>query len=236
MGFLSRQGGFVVHCVRTRDSRLAHHDKPKAGPAPNPQTRMDPQAKQTPPENLAAVILAGGQGLRMGGRNKGWVEYRGRPLIEHAIARLRPQAPRLAISSNTDIDRYQALGFPVLTDSHADYRGPLAGIAAAFAAFPDHAILCAPVDAPELPLDLECRLRQALETHPAPAAIAHDGHRLQPLFGLLEPAVATRLQSDLAHGSLAVGRWFHEIGAITVDFSDQPEAFANINTPGDLMG
>lgn len=195
---------------------------------------MDPQAVQTPPEPLAAVILAGGQGRRMGGRNKGWVEYRDRPLIEHAIERLRPQATQLAISSNTNIDRYRALGFPVLTDSYPDYRGPLAGIAAAFAAFPDHMILCAPVDAPELPGDLERRLRQALDAGSAPAAIAHDGERLQPLFALLRPALAARLDRDLAGGSLAVGRWFREAGAVTVDFSDQPRAFANINTPEDL--
>ncbi|MFO7954696.1 MAG: molybdenum cofactor guanylyltransferase MobA [Thioalkalivibrio sp.] len=196
---------------------------------------METQAMQTPPETLAAVILAGGQGRRMGGRNKGWVEYRGRPLIEYAIERLRPQTAQLAISSNTDIDRYRALGFPVLTDPHRDYRGPLAGIAAAFNAFPGHEILCAPVDAPELPRDLERRLRQALEASTAPAAIAHDGERLQPLFALLRPVLADRLDRELARGALAVGRWFREVGALTVDFSDQPRAFANINTPEDLQ-
>lgn len=195
---------------------------------------MDSQEIHTPPETLTAVILAGGQGRRMGGRNKGWVEYHGRPLIEHAIERLHPQAARLAISSNTDIDRYRALGFPCLRDLHPDYRGPLAGIAAAFAAFPDQNLLCAPVDAPHCPRDLGQRLQQALEREHAPAAVAHDGERLQPLFALLRPTLAQALLDDLERGSLAAGRWFRDMGAIPVDFSDQPQAFANINTPDDL--
>ncbi|WP_018140392.1 molybdenum cofactor guanylyltransferase MobA [Thioalkalivibrio sp. ALJ7] len=195
---------------------------------------MSAQPMKTPLASVTAVILAGGQGRRMGGCNKGWVDYRGRPLIAHAIERLQPQAEQLVISTNTDIDRYRALGFPALTDSHPDYRGPMAGIAATFAACPGQTLLCAPVDAPELPLDLGQRLHHALEASPAPAAIAHDGERLQPLFALLRPTLAERMQDDLAQGSLAVGRWFRDIGALTVDFSDQPQAFANINTPDDL--
>ncbi|WP_018938797.1 MULTISPECIES: molybdenum cofactor guanylyltransferase MobA [unclassified Thioalkalivibrio] len=189
---------------------------------------------QTPPETLIAVILAGGQGRRMGGCNKGWVEYHGRPLIEHAIERLQPQAAQLAISSNTDIDRYRALGFPCLCDRHPDYRGPLAGIAATFAAFPGQSLLCAPVDAPHCPRDLGERLQQAVDREHAPAAVAHDGERLQPLFALLRPTLAQALLDDLERGSLAAGRWFRDMGAIPVDFSDQPQAFANINTPDDL--
>jgi molybdopterin-guanine dinucleotide biosynthesis protein A len=196
------------------------------------------QARPTPfPRSaLAAVILAGGRGVRMGGRNKGWIPYHGRPLIEHVVERLQPQAGALAISTNTHIDRYRRLGFPCVSDRHADYRGPLAGVAAALAAFPGRMLLCAPVDAPHLPSDLGARLGGALKQSHAPAAVAHDGERLQPLFALLRPSLAPRLQEDLAHGPLAVGRWLHDAGACSVDFSDQPQAFANINTPEDLGG
>jgi len=182
------------------------------------------------------VILAGGQGRRMGGRNKGWVIWRGRPLIEWVIERLAPQTATTLISTNTDIDRYRALGFPCVTDTHPDYRGPLAGVAAAFAACPARSLLCVPVDAPCIPADLGTRLARALAAADAPAAIAHDGERLQPLFALLRPTLAPRLQQDLSGGPLAAGRWLREAGAITVDFSDQPQAFANLNTPEDLDG
>ncbi|WP_018138155.1 MULTISPECIES: molybdenum cofactor guanylyltransferase MobA [unclassified Thioalkalivibrio] len=182
------------------------------------------------------LVLAGGQGRRMGGRNKGWVEYQGRPLVEQVIERLRPQVDSIVISANTDIDRYQALGFPCLPDTRPDYPGPLAGIAATWAHAPGHTLLCVPVDAPHLPPNLAARLGQALGSCAAPAAIAHDGERLQPLFALLRPELAARLETDLARGPLAVGRWFRDIGATVVDFSDQPGAFVNLNTPEDLVG
>ncbi|WP_018994729.1 molybdenum cofactor guanylyltransferase MobA [Thioalkalivibrio sp. ALJ2] len=182
------------------------------------------------------LVLAGGQGRRMGGRNKGWVEYQGRPLVEQVIERLRPQVDSIVISANTDIDRYQALGFPCLPDTRPDYPGPLAGIAATWAHAPGHTLLCVPVDAPHLAPNLAARLGQALGSCAAPAAIAHDGERLQPLFALLRPDLAARLETDLAHGPLAVGRWFRDIGATVVDFSDQPGAFVNLNTPEDLVG
>lgn len=180
------------------------------------------------------VVLAGGQGQRMGGVNKGWITWQGRPLVERVIERMQPQVASLVISANTDIDRYRALGFPCVMDPYPDYRGPLAGITAAFAACPGQPLLCMPVDAPRAPADLGQRLARALEASAAPAAIAHDGDRLQPLFALLRPVLADRLRTDLDMGSLAAGRWFHEQGAKVVDFSDQPQAFVNLNTPGDL--
>ncbi|WP_051079730.1 MULTISPECIES: molybdenum cofactor guanylyltransferase MobA [unclassified Thioalkalivibrio] len=185
---------------------------------------------------LLGLILAGGRGQRMGGRNKGWVKYRGRPLVEQVIERIQPQVDSIVISANTDIDRYRALGFPCRPDTRPDYPGPLAGIATAWAYYPGHSLLCVPVDAPSLPPDLAERLDQALGPGDAPAAIAHDGERLQPLFALLRPELATRLEADLGGGSLAVGRWFRDIGATVVDFSDQPDNFVNLNTPEDLDG
>ena len=40
---------------------------------------------------ITGIVLAGGQGRRMGGVDKGLVELDGRPLVAHVIARLAPQ-------------------------------------------------------------------------------------------------------------------------------------------------
>ncbi|AGA34427.1 Molybdopterin-guanine dinucleotide biosynthesis protein MobA [Thioalkalivibrio nitratireducens DSM 14787] len=189
-------------------------------------------------ERSVGLILAGGQGRRMGGANKGWLVWHGRPLILHAIERLGPQVHRLAISSNTAVDQYRNLGFPVLRDRHADYRGPLAGIAAALARYPGYGLLCVPVDAPQLPRDLAERLAAALRDGGAEVAMAHDGTRLQPLFVLLRATpggtLATDLARDLDAGPLAAGAWLCSRRHRVVDFSDQPEAFVNLNRPEDL--
>ena len=80
---------------------------------------------------VTAVILAGGLGRRMGGADKGLVDYQGRPLIEWALAALRPQVDQLVISANRNLDTYAVYGHRVVPDTLPDYPGPLAGVLAA---------------------------------------------------------------------------------------------------------
>jgi len=41
--------------------------------------------------DVTGIVLAGGQGRRMGGVDKGLVELAGRPMVAHVIERLAPQ-------------------------------------------------------------------------------------------------------------------------------------------------
>ena len=66
---------------------------------------------------MAAVILAGGQGRRMGGADKGLMDYRGRPLVEWVLAALEPQVAEIVISANRHLERYAAYGRRVLPDT-----------------------------------------------------------------------------------------------------------------------
>ncbi|MDP2253153.1 MAG: NTP transferase domain-containing protein, partial [Thiobacillus sp.] len=72
---------------------------------------------------VAAVILAGGQGRRMGGADKGLIDYRGRPLVEWALAALAPQVGEILISANRNLDLYAAYGHRVLPDTMPDFPG-----------------------------------------------------------------------------------------------------------------
>ena len=81
---------------------------------------------------ITGLILAGGRGSRMGGVDKGLQLLDGRPLVEHALERLRRQAgERLAgclVNANRNLDVYRALGVPVWPDpgtGPAAFPGPL---------------------------------------------------------------------------------------------------------------
>ncbi len=80
---------------------------------------------------ITAVILAGGRGTRMGGVDKGLVDYQGQPMIEHILARITPQVDHVMINANRHIERYQTYGVPVITDENDQFDGPLAGMQAA---------------------------------------------------------------------------------------------------------
>jgi len=178
--------------------------------------------------DIAVAILAGGEGRRVGGGDKGLLPLAGKSLIERVVGVLKPQVGSILICANRHADEYARFG-KVLADAGQGFHGPLAGIANALAHNAADWLLTVPVDAPSPPRDLAGRLHAAVTAERADAAVAHDGVRRQPLFALyrsgLAQAAAQALEDDLP-----VYRWQDGIGTLEVDFSDQAQCFANLNT------
>src|SRR4051794_25057924 len=110
---------------------------------------------------VTGLVLAGGQGRRMGAVDKGLQPLHGRPLVAHVIERLAPQVATIVVSANRHLDRYARFGHRVVTDEVADEvagavardAGPLAGLYAGLVACDTAFLVVAPCDAPFLPLD-----------------------------------------------------------------------------------
>jgi molybdopterin-guanine dinucleotide biosynthesis protein A len=178
-----------------------------------------------------AVVLAGGLARRMGGGDKPLLPLAGRPVLDHVLDRLRPQASGLALNANGDPTRFRGFGLAVLP-------GPLAGILAALdwaaEAGAVH-VLTVPGDTPFLPPDLAGRLGRAVG-HDAPAAIAVSDGRRHPTVGLWPVAAREGLRHAVAGDGLRrVEDWVRRLGAVAVDFAVEPiDPFFNLNTPEDL--
>jgi len=186
------------------------------------------------PDHITGLVLAGGRATRMGGIDKGLVEFDGRALIERAIARLRPQVAEMLISANRSLDRYRAFGFPVLLDADEGlepFPGPLAGMLAGLRAARTPWLAVVPCDAPFLPTDLVSRLADGLAG--SRAAVACVGERIEPLFCLLHVDLADDLAAALAHGERRAEAWLRGVGAAPALFLVS-ESFANLNTLPDL--
>jgi molybdopterin-guanine dinucleotide biosynthesis protein A len=181
-------------------------------------------------DSVTAAILAGGQGRRIGGLDKGMQTLFGRPVVSYVVDALRRHCQTIVICANRHRDEYSKLA-DVLTDDAPGFRGPLAGISTALAHCETRWLLTVPVDTPRPPDDLIARLLTRIGT--APAAVADDGTRRQPLFALYANTLAASARNALEH-NLAVWRWQDEIGATTVDFSDVAAAFNNLNTLDDF--
>ena len=179
-----------------------------------------------------ALILAGGRGTRLSGRDKGWIMWDGLPLIEHTLARLKAQTPaptRILISANRNIDAYQQTGHVVVTDERPNFMGPLAGVEAGLMRCKKNPLLVVPCDTPLLPANLFERLSESLSEHPdSPAAFATASDGPQPLCCLLRPSIAGSLGKylDVGHGSVL--RWLEQSNAQCVEFNDT-HAFSNFN-------
>ena len=183
---------------------------------------------------ITGVILAGGQGRRMGGADKGLQELGGRPMAAHVLERLAPQVGAVLISANRNLERYAELGCPVLPDTLDGYAGPLAGLQAALAQATTPLLVTAPCDSPFLPADLVARLHDGLVAQQAELAVVCAAGRTHRAFCLLRRELLPGLDAFLAAGERRVGLWHASLKVAEVDFSDEAAAFGNINTTDEL--
>jgi molybdenum cofactor guanylyltransferase len=184
-------------------------------------------------QDITAVILAGGQGRRMGGQDKGLIEFDGKPLAALLVDRLRQQGVDIVINANRNHARYQRFGCPVVSDQLADYQGPLAGFASAMSAVDSAFILTLPCDGPLLVDDYVARFIASYEKNGAAVQVAFDGDRLQPVHAMIKVDLLPSLTNFLDNGDRKIDRWYAQHDYARVDFSDCANMFRNINTPAD---
>jgi molybdenum cofactor guanylyltransferase len=180
---------------------------------------------------IAALILAGGTGTRLGGTDKAFVQLAGQGLITHLLGRLQPQVAKIAISANGDATRFDAFPLLVLPDGKLAGFGPLAGLAAGLewaAQQEANSLITVPVDTPFIPLDLADRLT------PAPTVAAYRG-RQHHLVAHWQVAALPSLRQFLRTSAPFKVRDFLTIcGARQIPFESETDPFLNINTPEDL--
>ncbi len=185
----------------------------------------------SPSFDVTAAVLAGGEAARMGGTDKGTILFRGRPLVEHVLERLKGQGCAVVISANRNLDFYRSYGHPVITDGPRRFTGPLAGLAAVMADVTTEWVALAPCDSPFLTADSISRL-----LHRAPsggAAAARAEGRPQPVFCLVSRQLRTDLEQFLRDGGRRVREFLERNAVAWVDFPSL-SAFENFNTPDDI--
>ena len=184
---------------------------------------------------ITGVILAGGQGRRMGGVDKGLKVLRGKPLVQWAIERLEPQVDELLINANQNLETYEHFGYRVIPDKIGGFAGPLAGLQRGLTEARHPLVATTPCDSPFLPRDLIARLYAALSRENAEIAVARTGDQPHPVFCLCRKQVLDGLNAFLAAGGRKIDAWYAKLNVVEVAFDDQAEAFSNINTPDELQ-
>lgn len=183
------------------------------------------------------VVLAGGEGRRIGGA-KATRMLGGRTLLDRALERAAGWSGEVAVAVRDGGQAATSIGVDLLTDDPA-IPGPLAGVASAlrFAAERGaETVLTLPCDAPFLPDDLVERLTEAL-TPDAGVALARSGGRLHPTCALWragQEALAA-LDAYAATGRGALMGLADAMGWVATDWPTEPlDPFFNVNTAKDL--
>ncbi len=183
-------------------------------------------------KGVTGIVLAGGQGRRMGGVDKGLQRLHGKPMVAHVIERLAPQVDEIVLNANQNLEAYGAFGHPVVPDAIGGFAGPLAGLHARLGAARQPLAVTSPCDSPFLPADLVARLVAALGEHDL--AVAKTGEQPHPVFSLARVAVRAHLEQFLASGGRKIDAWYATLKVIEVPFDDEADAFRNINTIDEL--
>ena len=183
---------------------------------------------------ITGLVLAGGQGRRMGGVDKGLQPLRGRPMVEWVVERLAPQVDEVIVNANANVERYGALGHRVVSDAIGGFAGPLAGLHAGLTVAAHPLVVTVPCDSPFLPRDLVARLRERLEAHGCDLAVAKTGDQPHPVFSLVRTAVLPHLAAFLDAGGRKIDTWYATLKVVEVPFDDEADAFSNINTRAEL--
>jgi molybdopterin-guanine dinucleotide biosynthesis protein A len=183
---------------------------------------------------VTGVILAGGQGRRMGGVDKGLKPLRGRAMVEWVIERFRPQVEELLVNANQNLETYAAFGHRVIPDAIGGYAGPLAGLHRGLSEAQHPLVATAPCDSPFLPLDLVRRLESHLSARNADLAVARTGAQPHPVFCLCRRSVLPSLTAFLEAGGRKIDTWYAALTVVEVPFDDNAAGFSNINTEHEL--
>jgi molybdenum cofactor guanylyltransferase len=178
------------------------------------------------PFPVTAIVLAGGRGVRVGGRDKGLLPFRGKALVDHVIERLSPQVEELLVSANRNSEDYARRGYPVLADSLPHFCGPLAGVLVGLEKARFEWLVTSPCDTPLLPLNLVDQLCRARGK--SLAVVAKGPHRTHYTNLLLHKDRLAALNAYLERGGRSVRGFLDAVGATTAEFPDEA-AFSNFN-------
>lgn len=182
-------------------------------------------------ESTSGVIIAGGQGSRVGYQQKALLPYQGEPILKPILERLSGQLKQVWVNANAELERYQSYNSHLFSDAYQGFLGPLAGMHAAWQHIETEWAVFVPCDNPNIPNDFVERLVSAYKEDPNPIVVVFDGERLQPLYLMMHRSMRDSLGKAIDIGHLSVNRWVKENPFTQASFADCcPHAFKNMNT------
>jgi molybdopterin-guanine dinucleotide biosynthesis protein A len=187
-------------------------------------------------KNVSAAVLAGGRSRRMG-KDKAFVEIRGKTMLARVLERLSPLFERIMIVGPAS-PALEDFEFPVYPDLRPG-KGSLGGIHTALHYSPTEEIFCTACDLPFInPAVVSHILRLAGGGWQAVVPVV-DGE-MEPLCALYSRSMAGAVERDLDAGVRRIKTTLASLRVRVVEAEEllpmDPEllTFFNINTPADL--
>jgi molybdenum cofactor guanylyltransferase len=186
--------------------------------------------------DIAAVILTGGKGSRMGNIDKSLIEIDGETIISRTLQVVRPLFSKIIISGK-EITGLPDEDIVFVTDRYPG-RGPLAGIESALYASVSLYIFVFAGDMPWLSSELISNQIRFMLADPCDIVVPRMGNEIEPLHAIISKNVASALTEYLENEQGNAVRRFYS--ATRMKYFDiemshrKDDPFTNINYPEDL--
>lgn len=182
-----------------------------------------------PAAAISAIILAGGRGLRLGGRDKARLRYRRHALLPALIAGLQGQVGEIiVVRSHSRARLFRQPGVRWTAD-HQPHDGPVGGLLAGLQRARRAWCLCLPVDSVLPPPELIGRLARNSQRG---GYARHGGHSYY-LHQLLPRSSRRPLRQFHAAGGRAASNACRKLGLAAVDCPAQHKVWS-LNTREEL--
>ena len=185
-------------------------------------------------KEVTCIILAGGQGKRMGAKNKALIPFKNSTLIEHTIQAMTPQVDKIIISANQDLLQLNKLGFAVIEDQVKD-QGPLIGITSAATHVNTPTVVVTPCDVINIPDTYVLEMMLNLESTKSDVVVAKTKERIHYLNCAFKLEKIEDLKKIISKGTSRVSDWQAQMKTSYVEFDiEEGHAFKNLNEPCDF--
>ena len=189
-----------------------------------------PVASSAKAAPIFALVLAGGHSKRMQ-KDKAALVYHGRSQLEWAVSFVQPHVDRVFVSVRPDQTNDPVRSrFEQIVDTEANL-GPIAGIMAAQAKYPDVAWLVLACDLPFLDEGTLTTLIAARDPQRLATAFRSSHDVLpEPLCAIYEPASREAILAHIASGKNCPRKFLINSDVQLLD-EPNPHALDNVNTP-----
>ena len=194
-------------------------------------------------EIIPCVILAGGKGRRMGGKEKALINLLDRPLLSYILERVSGKVAPIALNINSNNEKFGKFGYTLIRDPIEGHLGPLSGILASLN-WANHIqkewVMTLPCDTPFLPKNLiESMVKTKNENPGIDLVIAKSRGFNHPVIALWKADIHTKLSTALKEGIRKIDVFTAPLKKAYVDFdgsnNSEFDPFTNLNSPLDLI-
>ena len=182
---------------------------------------------------ISGAVLAGGRSSRFG-RDKALEVWRGKTLLEHALASLEGCTERFVVGGTSE--RYGFAGASVYADLES-FQGSLYGLARALELAQSNRVAVMACDMPELTQKFWDFLANL---EPTQIVIPENPNRfLEPLAAIYDRSCLPAIQTALEANQLRMTGWHANLGVRIVSWTELESKFGlnlfrNVNMPTDL--